>query len=144
MCRKVGLLEWMLALADRLRRVRVCCGDWARVVTPSCAWKVGGGTLTGVLLDPPYSHDLRDRLLYSIDVDIADQVRKWALTAGENSRMRIALCGLEAEHVMPGWTAVEWDAPRGYSKTPRREVIWFSPHCLRSTQGDLFEAAMNA
>ncbi len=59
-----AILEWMFALADRLRRVRVCCGDWSRVVTPSCTWKLGGGQLTGVLLDPPYSHEMRDNRLY--------------------------------------------------------------------------------
>lgn len=133
----VPMVEWMLALADRLRRVRVCCGDYARVLTPSCTWKVGGGTLTGVLLDPPYSHSLRDRLLYAIDQDVAAKARAWALAAGDNPRMRIALCGLEGEHVMPGWEAVHWNAPRGYANKPRREVIWFSPHCLK--QRSLFD-----
>ncbi len=131
------VLEWMLALADRLRRVRVCCGDWSRVVTPSCTWKLGGGQLTGVLLDPPYSHDMRDNRLYSIEQDIAGEVRTWAIEAGRNPRMRIALCGLENEHDMPAdWQADYWRAPRGYAKKPRREVIWFSPHCLRP-QGKL-------
>lgn len=132
------LLGWMLELAERLRRVRVCCGDFARVLTPSCTWKVGGGTLTGVLLDPPYSHAMRDRMLYAIDVDIAVKVRAWAIAAGENPRMRVALCGLEGEHEMPGWEEVRWNAPRGYSKKVRREVIWFSPHCLK--QRSLFDA----
>lgn len=135
-----GLGGWLGALAARLRRVRVICGDWTRVVTPSCTWKVGGGTLTGVVLDPPYSHGLRDRLLYSIDTDIAAAVRRWALSNGENPLMRIALCGLRGEHDMPaGWEQVQWHAPRGYSNKPRREVIWFSPHCLRGWQRELFE-----
>lgn len=132
------LLEWLLALSDRLRRVRVICGDWGRVVTPSCTWKVGGGMLTGVLLDPPYSHSMRDRLLYSIDIDIAAKVRTWALKEGDNPKMRIGLCGLEGEHEMPAsWEMAYWKAPRGYSKKARRECIWFSPHCLRNH--DLFE-----
>ena len=29
------LLEYLHALADRLRRVRVCCGDWQRVLGSS-------------------------------------------------------------------------------------------------------------
>jgi hypothetical protein len=135
------LLEWMFNLANRLRRVRVICGDWARVVTPSCTWKVGGGMLTGVLLDPPYSHDMRDRLLYSIDLDIAAKVRVWATKAGQNPQMRIALCGLEGEHDMPAsWETAYWKPPRGYSKEQRkREVIWFSPACLRNES--LFDLA---
>lgn len=133
------ILDWMDALADRLRRVRVCCGDWARVVTPSCTWKVGGGMLCGVLLDPPYSHDLRDDRLYGVESDVSAAVREWALSEAENPRMRIALCGLEGEHDMPAsWEACTWRAPRGYGKQARREVIWFSPHCLRTR--NLFEA----
>lgn len=37
-------------LSDRLRRVRILCGDWRRAVTPV---RIGVG-LTGILLDPPY------------------------------------------------------------------------------------------
>lgn len=130
------ILDWMYALADRLRRVRVCCGEWSRVVTPSCTWKVGGGMICGVLLDPPYSHDLRDRALYSYESDISHQVRDWAIANGTNQRMRIALCGLDGEHDLPeSWEKVYWSAPRGYSNKAktgaRREAIWFSPHCLR-------------
>ena len=128
-----GLIDWMCELAARLRRVRVCCGDWARIVTPSCTWKLGGGQLTGVFLDPPYSHELRDNRLYSVESDIANEVRAWALKNGTNPRLRIALCGLEDEHKMPAsWEEAYWKAPRGYAKQTRREVIWFSPHCLRS------------
>lgn len=126
------IVDWMLALAARLRRVRVCCGDWARVVTPCCTWKLGGGTLTGVFLDPPYSHDMRDNRLYSVEQDVAAEVRDWAIQNGANPHLRIALCGLEGEHRMPdGWDEVYWRAPRGYAKKPRREVIWFSPHCMK-------------
>jgi hypothetical protein len=138
---KSSITDWMLALAARLRRVRVCCGDWARVVTPSCTWKVGGGMLCGVLLDPPYSHDLRDRALYAVESDVSQAVREWAISNGENDRLRIALCGLAGEHQMPAsWSMAPWRSPRGYAKrektAERREVIWFSPHCLR--QASLF------
>jgi hypothetical protein len=30
-CGEQGLLAWMQALSERLRMVRVCCGDWTRV-----------------------------------------------------------------------------------------------------------------
>lgn len=33
--RSDGLYEYLATLAARLRRVRVCCGDWRRVLTPS-------------------------------------------------------------------------------------------------------------
>jgi hypothetical protein len=135
------LYDWMEALCARLRRVRVCCGDWARIVTPSCTWKLGGGQLTGVFLDPPYAHSMRDNRLYSVEDDVGGECRAWAIENGDNRNLRIALCGLEGEHEMPaGWTAEYWKAPRGYSnKGPRREVIWFSRYCLKP-QGKLFTA----
>ena len=52
-----GVVEWMLALSDRLRRVRVACGDWSRVCTPSVTHCHG---LTGVVLDPPYGEGSLD------------------------------------------------------------------------------------
>ena len=73
--RSAGLYDYLGKLSDRLRRVRVCCGDWTRVLTPSVTTYVG---LTGVLLDPPYSHDLRERC-YAEDHDISADVRAWAI-----------------------------------------------------------------
>jgi DNA adenine methylase len=141
-----NILEWMKSLSGRLRRVRVLCGEWNRLLTPACTHRLGGGTLTGVLLDPPY--DLRvvrsrangsdgaapsDRLYSLHDNDLSAKVRSWALKNAENPSLRIALCGAEGEHEMPSdWRQEFWRAPRGYSKISRREVIWFSPHCLKS------------
>jgi DNA adenine methylase len=122
-------------LSMRLRRVRVCCGDWKRVLTPSVTTYVG---LCGVLLDPPYDHDLRERC-YSEDHNVSDEVREWAIANGDNPEFRIALCGYEGEHAMPDtWECVPWKAHGGYSRTERgkenreRERIWFSPHCLKA------------
>lgn len=134
MSRSGGLYDYMHRLAVRLRRVRVCCGDWRRVLTPSVTTYVG---TCGVFLDPPYSHELRERC-YSEDHDISTDVRAWALENGDNPDFRIALCGYDGEHVMPdSWECVPWRAHGGYSRTARgvanrsRERIWFSPHCLR-------------
>lgn len=134
----IGLYEYLRTLAARLRRVRVCCGDWKRVLTPSVTTYIG---LTGVFLDPPYAQDMRERC-YSEDHDISDEVRQWAIAHGDNRNMRIALCGYEGEHAMPDtWECVAWKANGGYSRSERgkanraRERIWFSPHCLKP---DLF------
>lgn len=56
-------------LRDRLRGVRVCCGDWMRVLGRSTLGldTSHGMTPTGVLLDPPYAHDLREKRLYAED-----------------------------------------------------------------------------
>lgn len=133
--RSGGLYEYLNALSVRLRRVRVCCGDWKRVLTPSVTTYVG---LCGVLLDPPYSHEMRERC-YSEDHDIGSDVRTWAIEHGDDPEFRIALCGYEGEHEMPDtWECVPWKAHGGYARTERgkenreRERIWFSPHCLEA------------
>lgn len=131
-----GIGEWMQSLADRLRYVRVCCGDWSRILSPNVTERIG---VTGVLLDPPYSDAAgRDPSLYAEeDLQVAHRVREWALENGDNPRLRIALCGYEGEHEMPStWRCVPWKAPGGYAaargntENALRERIWLSPHCL--------------
>jgi DNA adenine methylase len=140
------LLPWFTALSDRLRRVRVCCGDWQRICGDTPTIKQG---LTGVVLDPPYSFDERDKDLYAIDSGtVAVDAREWALAHGDDPLMRIVLCGYDTEHIMPGWTEVPWKAHGGYgnqsadgrgSDNAERETLWFSPHCLSGKQGNLFD-----
>ena len=140
-----GLTGYFKSISDRLRYTRVCCGDWKRVMGESVTVRNG---VTGVFLDPPYSHDERDSNLYSVDEDIATAVRDWAIANGENPLLRIALCGYDTEHVMPkGWDNVHWKTKGGYSnqsdssrakENTRRETIWFSPHCLNTRQKSLF------
>lgn len=141
--------EWMEALSNRLRAVRVCCGEWNRILTPACTTKIGGGArVTGVLLDPPY--DLRivrkagdgaahsDKLYAHHDNDLSAKVRDWAIENGSNPLLRIALCGVANEHAMPSeWETAVWTPGRGYAKQRLSETIWFSPHCLK--QANLFE-----
>lgn len=133
-----GLFGYLRSLADRLRGVRVCCGDWTRVLGPTPTVKLG---TTAVLLDPPYA-DTADRSeVYAVDCDsVAHAVRVWALEHGDDPRLRIALCGYDGEHQMPDtWQRVAWKAHGGYGsqgdgrgrENASREMIWFSPHCLR-------------
>lgn len=140
------LEDCMAALHDRLRRVRVCCGDWRRILGPSPTTCIG---LTGIFLDPPYSKEAgRDTSIYSHDcLDVGRQVAAWASEHGEDPRMRIAVCGYEGEHVFPDrWECLAWKANGGYGNqadgkgraNAGRERIWFSPHCLRGKQADLF------
>jgi DNA adenine methylase len=142
-----GLYAYMYDLAARLRRVRVCCGDWKRVTGPSVTFKHG---VTGVFLDPPYDmrvvSDGTDGLYATHDNDVSAEVRAWALENGLNPLLRIALCGYEGEHGMPeSWECVYWKTQGGFggqredqsNENAKRERIWFSPHCLR--QPTLFE-----
>jgi hypothetical protein len=81
---------------------------------------------------------------------VSHEVREWAIENGNDPRMRIALCGYEGEHAMPGtWECVPWKARGGYGSqgegrgrdNSARERIWFSPHCLKlPTLFDLFRA----
>jgi len=128
------LRAYLHQVADRLRNVRMCCGDWSRVVSRSVTWRQG---LTGVVLDPPYSHEERYSQLYRIEEDVGGAVRAWALANGGNPLLRIVLCGYDTEHSMPGtWRSVSWTGKGGLgnqraSNTNRtRETLWLSPHCL--------------
>ena len=139
-----GLVEQFEILAARLSRVRVCSGDWSRVMGPSVTHKHG---LTAVFLDPPYSTEAGRADLYRVeDFEVAHAVREWAIREGDNPLMRIALCGYEAEHAMPdGWECLEWSARGGFASQARventnrhNERVWFSPHCLGAAQPTLF------
>ena len=140
------LRKYLRGLAERVRSVRVCCGDWSRVCGPTPTVKQG---LTAVFLDPPYAVEDRSDC-YGCDEDrqIAIAVREWAIEHGNDKMMRIALCGYDGEHVMPdSWECVEWKANGGYrslaanrdNKNAERERIWFSQHCIPSGQRSLFD-----
>lgn len=136
--RASNLEEYLHELSARLRRVRICCGDWSRVCGPSPTWKQG---MTGVFLDPPYDHTVRSSTIYAQEMPTSDAVREWAIANGDNPLMRIALCGYDTEHAMPDtWEVYAWKAQGGYGMQAKegrgranreREVVWFSPHCLK-------------
>jgi len=132
-------------LASRLRRVRVCCGDWSRVCGPSVTIYNG---VTGVFFDPPYGGDAgRCNDIYATeDLTVAHECLRWCIENGDNKALRIALCGYEGEHdtlESHGWRVVAWKAKGGYGSqgdgsgraNAGRERIWFSPHCLRPSDG---------
>jgi len=155
-----GLCEWMRTLSERLRRVRVCCGDWQRCCDSAATlFPIRSGTC-GVLLDPPYTQDERDngrRRLYDHEVDIADEVFSWCVKWGDTPRLRIALCGYEGEiHdrlvTEHGWSVSAWSSDGGYGSQAsgeesaglvnrHRERIWWSPGCLNDRQASLFGEA---
>ena len=142
-----SLRDWFDALQARLRRVRICCGDWTRVLGPSVTWKNG---TTGILLDPPYSaEEGRDMDLYSVeDGSVAHAVRAWCLAHGDDPDVRIVLCGYGEVHdalLEAGWRTQRWVGPAGMNNVGKargnanryRETLWLSPHCLTAAQGQL-------
>lgn len=144
--RLARLAAYFQDIADRLRFVRVCCGDWRRVLTPSVTTKHGP---TGILLDPPYGADDIDDVYHVGTKGIADACREWAAEHGTDPLMRIALCGYDGEHdalLESGWSVEAWKSGGGYANQTgkmngRRERIWFSPACVQpeTKQRTLFE-----
>jgi hypothetical protein len=128
--RRYMLIEYMRQLAERLRMVRVCCGDWSRVCT-DCV--VGIWQPTAIFFDPPYAVADRDSVYGdNDDFEVAHAVRDYCIEHGENKQLRICLAGYKEhnELVQHGWEAVSWKTNSGYSNA-KREVLWFSPHCLK-------------
>ena len=135
------LRAYMRRLSDRFRRVRVCCGDWARVMGPA---PTGDRGLTAVILDPPYALEERAEGCYAVDAPgIARDVRAWCVEHGNDPRLRIALCGYRGEGHEEledlGWTVHTWKTKGGYGNRAAdgrgranalKECVWFSPHCL--------------
>jgi hypothetical protein len=157
--RRRWLTDWFCRLRDRLRTVRVCCGDWIRVCdSPSTTTRLG---TTGIFLDPPYRTHLEDgksnrsKELYASDRDqdvnaLVDRVIAYCLERGSDPQMRIAVCCYEGEGYEAladsGWTVEAWKASGGYgnqsgkvNENAGRERIWFSPHCASHAQRSLFD-----
>lgn len=133
--------DMITQLSERMRRVRVCCGDWQRIVSP-CVM-ISHYHCAGIFLDPPYSTaaNRTNKVYAQDDLDVAHDVREWAIENGDDPRLRIALCGYDGEHTMPdNWSVFQWSAHGGYGnngergqRNKHRERIWFSPHCVTVT-----------
>ena len=149
-----GINEWFTALHDRLRRVRVCNGGWERVVSESVTTRNG---LTAVFLDPPYSDEVEQTRVYATDSGtVSNDVRAWCIENGNNSLLRIALCGYEGEGhdtlLDHGWTAHAWKTAGGYGggrggvgdANRHKERIYFSPACIDLNVPDLFDFTQEA
>ena len=144
--RREFIFDWMRRLHERLRDVRVTCGDWSRVLKDSVTTRHG---LTAVFLDPPYTKGAMDYGAGGMGLGIADAVRDWCQTNGTNARLRIVLCGHAGEHdalLAHGWHIRTWQARKGYALTTEAtansasETLWCSPHCIAPTDdpGPLF------
>jgi DNA adenine methylase len=138
------LVAWFRDLQQRLRRVRVCYGDWQRILDPTPTTRQG---VTAGFFDPPYAKNRRDPTLYPVDADISQEVHAWCLQHGENPLWRIVLCGLGDEHdrlLAHGWQKWTWVTNGGYGLTGQGrgranralEACWRSPHCEAGRQMD--------
>lgn len=150
--RRAWLLDWFGRLRDRLRLVRVCCGDWSRVCSSeSVLTRLG---TTAVFLDPPYSKESgRAESLYATEsLTVAHDVRAWCVTHGPNPQIRICLAGYVGEGheelEQHGWECVPWKSGGGYGNrttkgkgNTKKERLWFSPACVRGPRGLFDEVA---
>jgi len=106
------LVAWFETLQRRLRKVRVCCGDFERVLGPAVlatsararAWCLANG-------------------------------------ATPRLRIVLAGLGDEHDELLAhGWWSSGWTGASGYARSSgnrHREKLWYSPHCLRA-DGPLF------
>ena len=147
--RGIYIREWMLELQKRLRNVRVACGDWERVLSPSVTTRHG---VTGVFLDPPYTKGDMDYAAGGVGGVVAGKVREWCKQNGDNEQLRIVLCGHAGEHddlLSLGWSMRTWKARKGYALTKEAtansasETLWCSPACApkAAEHGDIFKEA---
>ena len=135
--RRAFIHDWFYALHERMREVRVACGDWRRVLSTSVTTFHG---LTAVFLDPPYTNGDMDYGAGGMGQGIADDVRAWCAANGDNPHLRIVLCGHAGEHdelIAHGWHTRTWKARKGYALSKEAkanttsETLWCSPHCVK-------------
>lgn len=138
--RRQFIFDWFNHLYDRLRDVRVCCGDWSRVCKDSVTTRHG---LTGIFFDPPYTKGSMNYAAGGVGTDLPMQVQEWCAKNGNNKLMRLVLCGHKGEHdalLKHGWTTRTWVARSGYATTEEAkensagETLWCSPHCIQENQ----------
>jgi DNA adenine methylase len=139
-----NIYKWFRQLSERLRYVRIVCGDWTRVCGGN--WQDNMGTV-GVFFDPPYGVTDRDNVYNTDDYTVARRVREWAIERGKKESYRIVIAGydLEGEELLKeGWMEYKWETRGGYgnfangdNSNRKRERLWFSPHCI-SNQRVLF------
>lgn len=131
-------------LSNRLRHVRVVCGDWKRVCGGD--WQDTFWNTVGMFFDPPYGVEDRSQGIYEKDnLNTAKELEAWCLERGDRKNYRIVIAGYDIEYkelVAAGWTTHQWKAQGGYSniaksegtqgsKNKYRETLFFSPHCLK-------------
>ena len=138
----ISIYEWFRQLSERLRNVRVVCGDWTRVCGGN--WQDSKG-ICGIFMDPPYGVEDRNKELYYYDsTEIAKDVLAWCKERGQIETYRIVIAGYEEyqELLNDGWTYYKWKSHGGYALTSRsskqnnqgkinrnRETLYFSPYC---------------
>ena len=130
-----NIYTWFRQLSERLRYVRVVCGDWTRVCGGN--WQDNIGPV-GIYFDPPYEN--KDRCdVYAVDCfQMGGLVRKWAIERGALKDYRICISGYDMNNELSdhGWESYSWETGGGYSNVSgkkndncSKEILWMSPNC---------------
>jgi len=139
------IYEWFRILSERMRQVRVVCGDWTRVCGGNWQIKMG---VCGMFFDPPYGVEDRDTRVYHHDsTTVAADVLQWVKERGAKEKYRIVLAGYEEYMELVEnfeWTCLNWKTSGGYSnignargkENAKREHLYFSPHCIKQTKNN--------
>ena len=130
--------QWMAELRDRMRHVKVLCGDFKRALTPSVVTPNGG--ISGVFLDPPY--DGGDTRVYGSQdsTSIFQDTLNWAI-ANASDTVRVVLAGYDSRPMPEGWREIPWVGHGGHGRRKddgantnfNRERLWLSPSCQNPT-----------
>jgi DNA adenine methylase len=135
-----SVLSYILELAQRTKKIRVCSGDWRRVCSESVTIRNG---ITGVVFDPPYGNEDRHICYQENSSTVSADVRTFCKENTDNPLLRMVLCGYAGEgheELEPlGWEVESWKAGGGYANQKiegdnnngERERIWYSPHCIK-------------
>ena len=155
-CSGNRLIPVFQELADRLFRTYILCKDWSTL----CSRTVMGLTISdlegrrkppicGIFLDPPYATPGRAVIYGQDDLDVAHEVKAWAIKMAQNPQVRIAMAGYVDDYdTFPeGWTRHIWSTTQVRmgrvegKEHDRTEVVWFSPNCL--PEGNLRDAGQS-
>ena len=144
-----NIYKWFRQLSERLRNVRVVCGDWTRVCGGNWQDKMGD---VGIFLDPPYAVEDRADVYECEDKQVAHAVRAWSIERGKLALYRIVIAGYDEhaeELTAEGWTMTAWKTHGGYGNIARnngasrgkdnrrREVLYFSPNCVKTQKQEI-------
>lgn len=142
------IYKTMRLLADRLRRVRVVCGDWTRICGGN--WQHRNWKTVGIFFDPPYCSGGIARKLYRYeDKGVSEKVMQWCIKRSENKKYKIVVAGYEEYDNLVkkhGWTVIKWKTNGGMTnlgknkerkKNRHRERLYCSPSCYE--QKNIFD-----
>ena len=123
------LLPWFHQLAQRLAHVVVLNRPWTSALTDTVLMQTTPGTVTAVLLDPPYEN--HEEVYASEEGAPAQAAYDWAVAHG--ATIRIAYCGFAGDFALPaGWRCFERVLRHNVQK--QTETIFFSPACLHGNE----------